>query len=244
MTSLPANRLAHISNFYGSKLDELQFFLEKIVDACDESLRLFRAGQQHTDKTGRLVTFSFSAYTNTIQTLKDAVGLLHDGVLPWSKIKTLRHGSFMYDVRNAMTHDGNPVISGWTDGRYFVPFRIVRLNREKKVVVIEPPTVDVRQFCLEFTADFSNLLSEALKAIPDDIRHQQAVFDINELDQVFKESSFIPECARQLHVEQREQILEALKNTKAPRIETAVKKADDLAAYCAAKLAETPAPAT
>jgi hypothetical protein len=233
------NRLAHIANFYSSKLDELQFFLEKIVDACDESLRWFKAGQENTDDTGRLVTFSFSAYTNTVQTLKDATGLLREEVFPWSKIKTLRHGSFMYDARNAITHDGNPIISGWADGRYFVPFKIVRLNNEKKVVVIDPPTVDVKQFCLEFTADFADLLSQTLKMIPDDIQHQLAVFNINELDEMFRDSSFIPEFARQLHVEQREQVLEALQSIKAPRIETAIQKADDLAAYCAAKLAET-----
>lgn len=242
MTALPANYLARIANFYGSKLEELRFHLENIVDSCDESLKLFKLGQQHNDKTGRPLTFSFSSYANTIQTLKDAAGMLKEGALPWSEITSLRHGSFMKGARNAITHDGNPIISAWADGRYFVPNKIVRLERIKgqdKVVVIEPPTADVRQFCLEFTADFASLLSKTLKEIPDNDCLSMTIFDIREIDEVFQESSFIPEFAKKLVAEQCDRILEALRNTKTLHVEDAVKKADDLTAYCIAKLAET-----
>lgn len=242
MTALPDNHLARIANFFDSKLEELRFHLENIVEICDESRKLFESGKPQVNGVGRLLVYSFSSYTNTIQSLKDTAGVLIPNTLSWEKIKALRHGSFMKDVRNAITHDGNPVISAWADGRYFVPNKIVRLEYEK-VVVIDPPALDVRQFCLEFSADFAKLLSETLKEIPQDDRLSTSILDIKELDEVFRDSSLIPEFAKQLHVEQREKILEDLKNVKTPHIETAIKRADELAAYCAAKLAETAASA-
>lgn len=239
MTSLPANYLACIANFYGSKLDELRYFLEKIVDACDEALNLFKVGQQDNDRTGAHLAYSFSAYTNTIQTLKDAASLLCEGALPWSQIKALRHGRFMKDARNAITHDGNPIVTAWVDGRYFVPNKIVRLERDN-VVVIDRPVVDVRQFCLEFSADFATLLSETLKKIPEYERLTMSVFDVGQIDEAL-ESDSIPEFAKKLLAEQRERIMEALNNIKVPRIEKAIEKADDLAAYCITELAKSAA---
>ena len=235
MTAPPANHLARIANFFGYKLDELRFHLETIIDHCEESLACFQAGQPKVEGKDRRLVYGFSSFTNTIQTLKDAGGMLAPDALPWSKIKALRHGGFMKDVRNAITHDGNPVISAWADGRYFVPNKIVRFEYEK-VVVIDPPAVDVRQFCLEFTADFARLLSQILKDIPDDERLSMSIFDINEIDVVLRDSAFMPEFAKKILAEQRDEIQKYLQETRVPHIEEAIKKADDLAVLCSAKL--------
>jgi hypothetical protein len=236
MNSLPANHLSHIANFYGAKIGELQFFLEKIVHNCDESLRLFKDGRENNDKSGTHLAYHFSAYTNTIQTLKDAAAMLSEDALPWSQIKALRHGAFITDARNAVTHDGNPIVAAWADGRYFVPNKIVRLERDK-VIVIDRPMVDIRQLCLEFSAEFATLLGETLKKIQEDERLSMSTFDIDQLNEAL-ESELMPSFAKELIAQQRSQIIEALSNVKTRPIEKAIKKAEGLAAYCEAQLAK------
>jgi hypothetical protein len=240
MSTLPANHLARIANFYSAKLKELQYFLGIIVDNCDESLRRANTQDANADQTGGPVTFNFSAFANTVQTLKDMTNTLKPEALTFGKISELRHGSFMYLGRNAMTHDGNPVISSWVDGRYFVPNKILRKDNRGEIKVIHPPVVDVRQFCLEFSADYINLLIEVLRTIPDDEKLSMSVFDIDELDHFYESNVFVPDFAISMFIEQRAWIEEVLKNQRVPRIENSIELAQEIAAYCKEKLDPLP----
>jgi hypothetical protein len=240
MSTLPANHLARIANFYSTKLRELRYFLRIIVDNCDESLRRANTLEANTDPTAGPVTFSFSAFTNTIQTLKDMTNTLKPGALSWKKIEELRHGRFMYLVRNAMTHDGNPVIFAWADGHYFVPSKIVRADDKGNVKVIHPPTEDLRKFCLEFSFDYLNLLTETLQEIPDSEKLSMSIFDIDELDEFYENNEVVPEFAIKMFIEQRAEIEEVLKSQRVPRIENAAKLAQEIASYCDEKLGFTP----
>lgn len=239
MTTLPKNHIARISNFYSPKLRELKYFLAQIVENCDESLRRANTLEANTDPTGGPVTYIFSAFTNTVQTLKDITEKLKPGTMPWSKISKLRHGTFIYDVRNAMTHDGNPVISAWVDGHYFVPNKIVREDKHGNIKVIDHPKVNVRQFCLEFTVDFANLIKEVLQQIPDEEKLAVSIFDIDEIDEFSVTNLLIPEFALKMLRDQRSQIEEAIRSIRVPRIENAIKVADELVIYCNENLTGT-----
>lgn len=237
MPILPPNHLARIANFYSPKLKEFRYFLEKIVENCDESLRRANRLEADSDPTGGPLTYSFSAFTNTVQTLKDITGKLLPEMMPWSKIKALRHGTFLYLARNAMTHDGDTIVTMWVNGYYFVPSKIVREDQKGNVVEIIPPVEDVKQFCLEFAVDFINLIVATLEQVADDERLSMSILDIDDLDQIYQNNRHVPEFVIALMREQRSQIEQAMQSMTVPRIANAITLANEIAAYCNEQLA-------
>jgi hypothetical protein len=151
-------------------------------------------------------------------------------------MKKLRHGGFMYDVRNAITHDGNPVIDAWADGLFFVAANIVRINDKNQIVIIEPPKIDVRQFCLEFSLDFAGLLGETLQQISHEDQFSMSVLSIDEVEAAVRASNVIPPFVKENFLLKRDEIAAIVSNTKISHIADAIKAASDLADYCKVRL--------
>lgn len=221
-----------VANFVSGKVEELRFHLGCVVNACDETLRLFKDQKPTPNEIHRAVVYGFSALANGVQTLKDAIQTATGNALPWSSIESLRHGVFMYGARNAVTHDGNPVISAWADGRYFVPAEICRIGDRGKLITIPAPTADVRTLCLEFTEDFARLLRQTLLAAHAEPALQGMPFSIEELDNAFGESNVIPDLARELFLNNRDEIAAQIQTVEHDPAAQAVKHLDDLVAYC------------
>lgn len=221
-----------VANYISGKIQELHFHLTNIVTACDQSLCRFEQQMPTPEEIHQSVVYGFSALSNVILTLKDAIQTATGETFPWSRIKQLRHGSFMYEARNAATHDGNPVISGWADGRYFIPATISRIGEGGRLISISAPTADVRTLCLEFTEDYSRLLRQALLAANNQPALQGTPFNIDELDSAFSDSKFIPDFARQLFLNNRDEIAARLPAAKHDPAAQAVKYIDSLIQYC------------
>lgn len=222
-----------VANHFGHKVAELHYHLIAIVGACDESLRLFANGQPVPKGNSEAVIYGFSSFSNVIQTLKDAAKTVTGQQVPWSRIEKLRHGAFMRDARNAATHDGNPVVSAWVDGRYFVPMRIVRLDQHDNLVEIPAPRQDIRTLCLEFAADFSNLLRETLHDRGNIADLRGASFSMTELEEATTGSAVIPEFAKQLFAEKRAEIASQLAGVQHDPIAQAITHLDEVIGYCA-----------
>ncbi|WP_458375311.1 hypothetical protein [Pseudomonas pergaminensis] len=221
-----------VANYFAGKVKELRFQLAIVVAGCDQSLHTFKSGGEVSRENDRSVLYSFSAFTNVIQTLKDAVKTVTNEQLDWSKIELLRHGSFMRNVRNAATHDGNPVISGWADGLYFVPAKIIRIDGFGKTIEIAAPTDDVRVICLDFAKDFCHLLRETLVAA-DSVEHLKgSMFSIEEVEDAFANSAIIPPFAQALFAQDREKIEAALQEVKHDPIADAVRELGEVIQYC------------
>lgn len=150
----------------------------------------------------------------------------------WSDIEGLRHGTFIWLSRNAATHDGNPVISGWADGRYFVPKDIHRFDSSDKLIEIPAPTVDVAQFCLEFAKDFSNFLLLRLSSLGPIEVPRTSIEDIEKsLDSVM-----VPAFARQIFTAHKSQIERALMLVKSDPIGDAISLLRETVTYCETRL--------
>jgi len=221
-----------VANYFAGKVKELRFQLAIVVAGCDKSLSTFTSGGEVSRDNHQAVLYGFSAFTNVIQTLKDAVKTVTNEQLDWSKIERLRHGSFMRNVRNAATHDGNPVISGWADGRYFVPSKIVRIDGFGKTIEIPAPAEDVRAICLDFAEDFCLLLRETLIAAGGIEHLKGSKFSIEEVEDAFANSTFIPPFAKELFAQNREKIEADLKDLQHDPIADAVKELGEVIQYC------------
>lgn len=221
-----------VANHFGSKVKELHYHLIAIVDACEQSLRLFADKQLVPKENSKAVVYGFSSFVNVIQTLKDTAKIVTGEQVPWSRIEQLRYGSFMRDARNASTHDGNPVVSAWVDGRYFVPMRILRLDQHNKLIEIPAPRQDIRTLCLEFAVDFSNLLRETLSNEMNSSDLRGASLSMSELDEAITESTVMPEFAKQLFAEKRSVLASQLANIQHDPVAQAIAHLEKVISYC------------
>lgn len=225
-----------VANFAAGKVRELRYHLSVIVAACDQSLQMFSGRQQVPRETHQTVVFGFSAFANVVQSLKDVTYTITGERLAWSRIEQIRHGTFLRHARNAATHDGNPVVSAWADGRYFVPARITRLDDGGRVVEVAPPREDIRTVCLEFTRDFCALLREAMSTASSDPHLAGASFIISELDESITQSNLMPEFARQLFVSNRDDIARSLAAAQHDPVAAALNELDEATRFCDAAL--------
>lgn len=233
---LPSNRESRHVNFFKSKIGELRYYLEAMVQVSDDSLALMNMGQDGTQQ-GKVIVYSFSSFTNALQSIKDSGALflpLHS--LSWGKIKTLRHGEFMKDARNAITHDGNPIINFWLDGHYYVGGKIERLDENKKPITIVPPKISVREFSLEFAHDLAVLISDILKLVPDDDKLKLSTLSMDEWVEGMK-SELVPEFAKELFTKEYDINRAKIAAIRIPHVEEAIALADSLATYCKERLA-------
>jgi hypothetical protein len=235
MQELSERHRRWVANHFGSKVQELQYHLRAIVAACDQSLALFASGQDVPRVNNQAVVYGFSAFANVVQTLKDSVKTVTNEQLPWSKIVQLRHGAFMRDARNSATHDGNPVVSAWVDGRYFVPAKIVRLGDREQVIEIPAPTKDIRAVSLEFSGDFCQLLRETFIGMESVEPLRGALFNMAELEEAFVESNVMPEFAKELFASNRQEIATSLLDVKHDPVAQAIGHLDELIQYCELK---------
>lgn len=221
-----------VANHFGGKVKELHYHLAAIVAACNQSLNLFSSGQETPSVNGKAVVYGFSAFANVIQTLKDAIKTVTNEQLPWSKIEQLRHGAFMRDARNAATHDGNPVVSAWIDGRYFVPAKISRLGDRGQVIEIPAPAEDVHTLCLEFAEDFCQLLRQTLVEAKDIDHIKGSMFSMAELDEAMAELQVIPEVVKQIFAHNRQQIETSIRDVKHDPVAQAIDHLHEVISYC------------
>jgi len=142
-------------------LDAHLFFLSKIVDDCLDSYKRFLA---HEETIGnRELNHNFSAYANTLQSLKDALVTSLDIQITWTDLyKNNHYCEFIKQSRNAMTHDGLPIISMWADGLFYVPMDIVRVDTKKKLETIKVPEEDILTVCLKFSCSLMKWLKELM----------------------------------------------------------------------------------
>lgn len=219
-------------NFFKSKIKEFNFYLREVVECCDQSMLRFKTAKQSTEHIENKIVFAFSAFANTIQTLKDSGSNFLPTKITWSDIAGLRHGKFMGLSRNAATHDGHPIVTAWADGHYFVPADIHRTDSRGELIKIEAPTEDVSQFCLEFSRDFGDFLATRVRALGP---MEDAGFNIDDLEQGFN-SRFVPEFARQLFRDRRADIEKAIAEVKSDPAEDCLSILMQVIEFCDERL--------
>ncbi|MBW9107079.1 hypothetical protein [Paraburkholderia phenoliruptrix] len=236
MSFSPQQHQLWVTNFFSGKIREFFYHLRWVVRCCDESMVDFRAQRPTAGPSHEEVLYAYSALTNTVMTLKDGGSTFLEPKIDWSDIDQLRHGLFMHECRNAATHDGHPVISGWADGKFFVPSNIKRYDNKSRFVQIAVPSADVRTFCLEFAKDFAELLERRLRPLQGTVGATNALADLDEILQ----SNLIPQEVRNSLQENKNALAAQLAQAKTYPIDAAIALLIEIQHYCDAQLAVTP----
>jgi hypothetical protein len=146
---------------------ETVFRLDQLLEACVSSRARFEAGKASLDGEGRTVNFHFAAFAAVVQTFKDVLPVVGDGQIKWADFETIQHMEFMQSIRNAITHDGTPVINGWIDGRFYVICDFVRMGQGGKPVLIRAPEQDIATLAVDFAVGLSATITVAIGKLGD-----------------------------------------------------------------------------
>lgn len=192
------NRQAQFTHYLKHKLGEFKYRLTELIDASDRSIAGFKKGAQYEAEHAKLVTYAFSALTSQVQTIKDILPVLLDRDIPWSQYKTVSHMAFIIGTRNSITHDGNPIINMWADGRFYISSSFVRVDAKGKLIKIEPPAQDVATICIEFTRDFSIEIIKLVEGVNDNVPLSKPIYGQEYFDKAIQHSA-VPNFAREVY---------------------------------------------
>lgn len=223
-----------VAHHFLGKVKEFNYQLKSIIEACDESLRLFPSETERSTSFAPTVVFGFSSFANVALTLRDQASTILEKEIRWAEIYKSRHGDFIHKCRNAITHDGHPIFESWVEGRWYVLSPIMRINRNK-LVMIPAPDVDARTFCLEFAHDYSRHLKDALAPALNSPVYQGALYTFDELKDKFN-SKHIPSFAQEIFENNGEIIQHGLAKMTNDPIAEASQRLDQLAEYCKSRM--------
>jgi hypothetical protein len=224
MPITPDNHRSAVANYLAGKIREFGYQLRVLVKTADHSAASFLHGNENPD--GAPLVYAFSALGNAMQSLKDALKTTGAEPLSWGQIAQIPHGEFMAKSRNAMTHDGNPVINAWVDGRYFVANDISRYGPKGEPIEIIRPQGDVRTICLTFANGFCSTLSDRLQPLIGNYQISGANFDVEEIEIAVCGSDLIPPDVKALFTANKEQFRKSI--VDAPSFDPVVKAIDEL----------------
>lgn len=209
MTEQEIHHKMVVGSFIKNKLEEYEYFLRKIISICDLVNKNFLAGINPVNTSDEDINFTFNAFVNTVQSLKDSLETATSQKIAWSYFADVRHSTFFKECTNAITHDGMQIINAYTDGKYYIANNIERIDNKGKFISLEAPKQDIRTLCLEFSTDLVLKVERIADKYGQSIPTQSNVDKIKYIER-YMNNPFVPEFARTLFQQNREVINQQL----------------------------------
>ena len=152
---------------------EMKFRLQELIQACRAELSIFddslTTGKEPERAKETVVFYRFSSFLAILQTFRDALyKALGEEVDLSSLSQGVPHSELLFQLRNALVHDGYQPVSLWVDGRYYLPVGFKRPGQGKKIVRVSAPSVDIETLVLEYASVYCEHLAFLLEALPVD----------------------------------------------------------------------------
>ncbi|NYF20264.1 hypothetical protein HDC36_001725 [Xanthomonas sp. JAI131] len=182
------------------KTREIRFRLSELLNVCETSRWRFAKNEPPIEGGGQLVNFHFSALSSIVQTIKDLIPVISEKTVTWTDLSNIRHMQFMHSARNAITHDGNPVVNMWADGRYYIAIDFLRLDRNQNPVSVKAPLEDIETLSIQFTMDLCSYLKEMISPLLESPALTGPLYGAEFFDNAIKHPA-VPEFVRRLYAE-------------------------------------------
>ena len=201
-----------VANNLKDKFREHGFFLEEIIKTAKIiEAKCLRQDFPLNAEVDRLNYF-YSAYMNTIQSLKDACQTATGAKISWIELSPA-YGKFVRNSRNATTHDGKHLINAMKGTKNYIVGPLRRIDNLGQVVEFDPPKEDVLTFCCNLTEELLTNLESFLKRERSNIPILENL-DPESLGQAILESDFIPKEIKKMVKANRASIEDSLKGIK------------------------------
>jgi len=197
---LQPTRRVQFAYFLLHKVRETKFRLSELLNVCQASRRRFDAKRPNPEGGSQIVNFHFAAFSSLVQTIKDILPVVSERKVAWSDLSDIRHAQFMREVRNAITHDGNPVINLWADGRYYVACDFVRLNEKQQPARVRAPVEDIETIVIQFTSDLCSHLRNQVLPLLGQEALAGPMYGLEFFENAINHPA-VPEFARRLYAE-------------------------------------------
>lgn len=198
-----------VGSFIKNKLQEYEYFLRKIINICNLVNANFLAGINPVNTSDEDINFTFNAFVNTFQSLKDSLETATSQKIAWSHFSDARHSTFIKECRNAITHDGMQIINAYTDGKYYIANDIERIDNHGKFIALDAPKHDILTLCLEFSTDLMLEIEKIADEYGQRIPTQSNGDKIKHIEK-YMSNAFVPEFVRVLFQQNRNAIEQQL----------------------------------
>lgn len=201
-----------VGNSLKGKVGEHGFFLQQIA----EITKIIE--QKHAERdypinaeTDRLNYF-FSAYLNTIQSLKDACQTAMRVDYSWSALSPT-YGDLLFYCRNAATHDGYHLINTGKGIKNYITGPLRRIDNHGKVIEFDPPKEDVLTLCWNLSVEVLASIGALLKQEGEKIPVSEEA-DLRKASEALLASDFIPDEIKKMIQANKEKIEASFKGVK------------------------------
>lgn len=206
------HRIAVGSNLKG-KIAEMGFFLGHILCISEIIVKKHLAKDYPLNSELVKLNYFFSAYLNSIQALKDASQMAMDTNIPWEKLSPT-YGRFIYYCRNATTHDGSLMIDAGQGLLNYIVGPLRRIEGKKGTVKeFDPPREDVATLSRNIASEILHSVKVVLEEKGSDIPSPSHA-DLAETVNASMNSDFIPDFAKEMMSEKRDEIFRSLSGVK------------------------------
>ncbi len=150
-----------VGNSLSYKLGEFGFFLKQVVNVAQiiEHKHLYQEFPIN-DELNQL-NYYFSAYLNTIQSLRDSLKITTGMSILWEELLP-KYWEFIQYCRNATTHDGSHLINGGKGSRCYIVGPLRRIDGKGKPTEINPPKEDICLLCCNISREILENLRKVL----------------------------------------------------------------------------------
>jgi hypothetical protein len=201
-----------VGNSLKGKIGEHGFFLQQIADIT-KIIEQKHAIQDYP-LNGELdrLNYFFSAYLNTIQSLKDSCQTAMEVDFSWSVLSPT-YGDFIFYCRNAATHDGYHLINAGKGIKNYITGPLRRIDSRGKVIEFAPPKEDVLTLCWNLSAEALASVGELLKRDGGKIPVAEEA-DFRKANEASLTSDFIPDEIKKIIQANKESIDASFKGLK------------------------------
>ncbi len=185
-----------VGNSLKGKISEIGFFVQQIADVA----KIIEQKHQRQDYPLNVeldkLNYFFSAYLNSIQSLKDGFQTATGVKFSWSEFSST-YGNFIFYCRNAATHDGYHLINAGQGTKNYIIGPLRRIDGRVKVIEFDPPKEDILTLCCNLTDEVLTSLSGLLKSEGYNIPAAEEA-DFKKANQESLKSDFIPKEIKDL----------------------------------------------
>lgn len=194
------------------KLEECGFFLGHIL-RVSEIIRI-----KHLTKDYPLnselaeLNYFFSAYLNSIQAVKDTCQIIMGKSISWEELSPT-YGKFVYYCRNATTHDGSLMINAGKGLHSYIVGPLRRIDSKGVLKEVSPPPEDVATLSQNIASEVLQTAKKVLERKGADIPSPNLADFAKMVDDAVN-NDFIPDFAKRMLSEKRDEVLSSLSSAK------------------------------
>lgn len=201
-----------VGNSLKGKIGEHGFFLQQIADITKIIEQKHQKQDYPLNTELDQLNYSFSAYLNTIQSLKDSCQTAMEIDFSWRTLSPT-YGDFIFYCRNAATHDGYHLINAGKETKNYITGPLRRIDGRGKVIELDPPKEDVLTLCWNLSAETLASVGNLLKREGGKIPLAEEA-DFRKATEASLASDFIPEAIKQMIQANKQSIGASIKGVK------------------------------